>query len=149
MLDYFSLVTLPITIIIVVTMFMNFTYPFLEWSILSPCEFHLCSQVSIERILWQQSSCPCHPLILLCEVTVNIKHLKTVWCSLDTGAIEDLEKYYYVDWDADLHITRFIKHLSESMFPAVIKCSIFRVLGAGSVRDVSTRSGPSLTKLWQ
>ena len=41
------------------------------------------------------------------------KHLRSVWCSLDTGAIEDLKKDYYVEWDADLHITRFIKHLND------------------------------------
>ena len=40
-------------------------------------------------------------------------HLKSVWCSLDTGAIEDMKKDYYVEWDADLHITRFIKHLND------------------------------------
>jgi len=36
-----------------------------------------------------------------------------VVCSLDTGVIEDLKKDCYVDWDADLHITRFIKHLND------------------------------------
>ena len=41
------------------------------------------------------------------------EYLKTVWCSLDTGAIEDLKKEYHVDWDANLHITRFIKHLND------------------------------------
>ena len=41
------------------------------------------------------------------------KHLRSVWCSLYTGAIEDLKKDYYVEWDADLHITRCIKHLNN------------------------------------
>ena len=41
------------------------------------------------------------------------KHLKTMWCSLDICTIEDLKKDYYVEWDADLHITRFVKHLTN------------------------------------
>jgi len=41
------------------------------------------------------------------------KHLKTVWCSLDIGAVEDLKKDCFVNWDVDLHITRIIMQLND------------------------------------
>jgi len=38
---------------------------------------------------------------------------QSVCCTLDTGAIKDLKKDYYAEWDADLHITRFVKHMND------------------------------------
>ena len=73
---YFSLITLPMSITIVVMISMNCNCSCLEWWIQSSCEFHLCSQVNTERALWPQSSCPCHPPILIQGYHWLITHIE-------------------------------------------------------------------------